>query len=88
MKIHTTIFCGEVGIHGWPLVHVTCTLQQSLGYDRFWVVEEGAYSVNQIAVACVVTLRDLSKLTSSLGYILCEPVHAVELHMLFNLSIT
>ena len=62
------------------------TLQHNLGYDMFAVVGKSEYSVNIIVIACVVTFRDLSKLTSSLGYVLCEPVHAVR--MLFNLSIT
>ena len=62
------------------------TLQHNLGYNMFWVVGKSAYSVNRIIIACVVTFRYLSKLTSILGYVLCEPVHAVRL--LFNLSIT
>ena len=62
------------------------TLQHNLGYDVFWVVGKSAYSLNGIVIACVVTFRDLSKLISSLGYVLCELVHAVR--MLFNLSIT
>ena len=63
------------------------TLQHNnLGYDMFWVVEKRAYSVNRIVIACAVTLRDLSKLDSSLEYVLCERVHAVRI--LFNVSIT
>ena len=41
------------------------TLQRNLGYDMFWVVGKSAYSMNQIVIACLVTFRDLSKLTSS-----------------------
>ena len=62
------------------------TLQHNLGYDMFWVVEKCAYSVDRNVIACVVTFRDLSELTSSLGCALCEPVHAVR--MIFNLSTT
>ena len=62
------------------------TLQHNLGYDMFWVVGKSAYSVNRIIIACAVTCRELSNLTSSLGYVLCEPFHAVRI--LFNLSIT
>ena len=62
------------------------TLRHNLGYDMFWVVGKSALRVNIIVIACVVTFRDLSKLTSGLGYVLCEPAHAVRI--LFNLSIT
>ena len=52
------------------------TLQHNLGYDMLLVAGKNAYSVNRIIVtACVVTFRDLSKLNSGLGYVLCEPVH-------------
>ena len=51
----------------------------------FWVVEKSAYMVNRINIACVVTLLDISKLDSSLGYVLCKRVYAVR--MLFKLSI-
>ena len=62
------------------------TLQHNLGYDMCWVVVKSAYSVSRIIISCDVTSRDLSILTSSLGCVLCEPVHAVR--MLLNLSIT
>ena len=62
------------------------TLQNNLGYDMFLVIGKSAHSVNSIVIAGVVTFGDLNKLTSNLGYVLREPVHATR--MLFNLSIT
>ena len=43
------------------------TLQHNVRHDMFWVVEKSAYSVARVVIAFVVTLRDLSKLTSRLG---------------------
>ena len=51
------------------------TLQHNLGYDMLSVAGRSSYSVIIIVIACVVTFRDLSKLNSGLGYVLCEPVH-------------
>lgn len=82
-------FLQETGeLHGWPLICVVRTLQHNLGYDAPWVFEKRVYKVKRIVIACVVALRDPSKLAFSQVYVLCKPVHAFAVCMLFNLSIT